>query len=219
MKILLYIMVFFIVGCSSKPILLYSESEKASNNIAILSTSCDKKCDTALKEQLGFDNRYQRNKGLLLEISGHTGKMKTKDGMAFEHSYEIHIEAGEHELVVDHNSLLVTDPPERFKVNLEKGHKYLVARIRVEHMKRIMYRWFPLVFDVTENKVVYANNNYFMKSTLNTCTKKGRDLSFCTCFTNSLDKSLSFKEKEDVIMRKPGGFERLNEYIQQCKET
>ena len=224
MKYLFIILVVTLSGCASSPIKLYAPKNLEPSNIAKITTSCNKLCSSAIKKQLGFDSRYQRNDGLLLEIDGKEGERKVKNGNAFNSSMDgslnVEVEAGNHELVVDHNSRLVRGKPERFTVDLLGGHEYVVARIRVEYIKGVMYRWFPLVFDTTSNKVVYANNRSFNESAQLTCAKHNKSDSFCKCLVNSLNQTLSYKDKEAMIMNRSKNENLLDlatEQIEQCR--
>jgi len=66
--------------------------------------------------------------------------------------------------VLDHNKRFVIGKPERLSLNLLGGHKYSIQAIKVEYRTMNMidssfmtYRWFPLIFDLTEHTIVHVD--------------------------------------------------------------
>ncbi len=222
LKFIVSLLFIVLSGCSSSPIKLYDVQKNVDpSKIAKLTTSCNRHCRLSIKKQLGFDERYQLDEGLLLEVDGKVGKRKVKNGFAFnssiDGSFNIELESGSHELTIDHNSLrLAAHKPDQFLINLEGGHEYLIARVRVEHIKNLIYRWFPLVFDITDNKVIYANQGYFNKRIQERCKKTNQSDSFCHCTSTSLNQRLSFKDKEEILFGKKTLTPIMSTLIEEC---
>jgi hypothetical protein len=200
LKILLITVLVTLAGCAGTPVKLYEDPNLDFKKIARITTDCDSQCEEAIE----IDGRYQINKGLLLEVDGQVGERKVSEGLAFNNSWNsslsIEVAEGEHELVMYHNSRLVRAKPERFKVELLAEHTYAIGRARVEHIKNLSYRWFPFVYDTTDRKLVYANDYFFNESATNTCMLRKKNEGYCSCFVGVLDMSLSYNEKEKVIM-------------------
>lgn len=193
-----------ITGCASKQWKLYDQNSFDVNSLVKI-INCDGSCEDQVEMQLGFDDRYQINKGLLLEVDGKRGDWEVRHGKAFNSSMHgglnVEVMHGEHELVIDPNSyFLYFSKPERFKVELIGGHTYSVGRVRIELMKNQSYRWFPIVYDVTSKEVIYANDTFFSDSAKMTCMRRKKDIKYCDCFVGTLIEELSFKQKEEVIM-------------------
>jgi len=165
-------MLLIISGCSSTTIKLHEA--KNINEIANITTSCNKPCRNTIKEQIGFDQPYEQLYGTILEINGQEGTRKVKKGKAFNPrvgTVNIEVKSGINELVLDHNKRFVIGEPERLSVDLLGGHKYSIQAIKVVHgvintldSSFMTYRWFPLIFDLTENKIVYVNPNEVNKT-------------------------------------------------------
>jgi TonB family protein len=165
MRITFVLVLLALSGCSSTTIKLHEV--KTSNEIAIITTTCNKSCSNAIKIKIGFDHRYERIDGTILEINGQEGTRKVREGNAFNPSIgtvNIEVQSGKNELVLDHNKRFVVGNPERLSLNLIGGHKYSMQAVKVEYgaMSALdssfkTYRWFPVVFDLTENKIVYVN--------------------------------------------------------------
>lgn len=212
-KFILITLFIFLAGCSSAPVILYKGSNKKPTDIATITTNCNSICKSKISEQLGFDSRYQMDRGLLLEVNGKEGTWKVSKGKAFNSSLNaavnVKVDKGETELLIDHNSRLVVDDPERFKVNLLGGHIYIIGRIRVEVIEQLQYRWFPVIFDQTSGKVIYANDKYFSESAKLTCIRRKKTESYCSCFSKILNRELSYKDKESVILNTDSAFKSV----------
>ncbi|MCH7295008.1 hypothetical protein [Acinetobacter higginsii] len=152
--------VFLLCSCSSTPVALYSDPNLNATEIATITNKCDSTCKNTIKKQLGVDAHHQMSEGLLLEVNGKQGTWQVKNGKAFNSSTHgglvVKVKQGRTELVIDHNSQLVMGKPEKISVDLLGGHTYVVGRMRVERIKMVYYEWFPVVFDATENKLIYG---------------------------------------------------------------
>lgn len=164
LKKLCFVYTFLLCSCSTTPIALYSDANINPSKIVTITNKCDSTCKNTIKQQLGADSHYQLSEGLLLEVDGKQGTWKVTNGKAFNSSTHggliVKVKEGRTELVIDHNSQLVSGKPERFSVNLLGGHTYVVGRMRVEKIRMAYYDWFPVVFDATENKLIYGNGTH-----------------------------------------------------------
>ena len=165
MRLTFILMLLIISGCANTAIKLHEE--QSIKEIAKITTSCNKSCSNTIKNEIGFDHRYELIGGTILEINEQEGTRKVREGKAFNPSIgavDIEVKAGKNELLLDHNKRFVIGKPERLSLNLLGGHKYSIQAIKVEHGAMNMidssfmtYRWFPLIFDITENKIVHVD--------------------------------------------------------------
>jgi hypothetical protein len=165
----LLMLLLTLCSCSSKPIKLHNFDNLKNNEIAVITTKCDLNCLKAigvhLGSALGFNNTLDLSEGALLEIDGKVGERDYKNGQitgkifnsSWDGSLNIEVAAGVHEFLMDANSRLVWSKPKRFRVLLKGGHTYVVGRIRVE--KDQYYTWFPLVYDLTSDVLIYRENS------------------------------------------------------------
>ncbi len=152
-----------LTACSTQPVNLSNTPQIESSQLAIINNRCDAQCKSNIRQQLQVSDRYQLSEGLLLEVNGRQGTRKVTRGMVFDSALHggLHLKVpqGVTELVIDHNSQLVAAPPARFKVELKGGHHYVIGRIRVERIPSYYYQWFPIVYDATQQKIVYGSED------------------------------------------------------------
>jgi len=95
MRLTFILMLLIISGCASTDIKLHEE--KNINEIAKITTSCNKSCSNTIKSKIGFDHRYELIDGTILEINGQEGTRKVREGRAFNPSIgtvDIEVKAG-----------------------------------------------------------------------------------------------------------------------------
>ncbi|MCG7550552.1 hypothetical protein [Pseudoalteromonas sp. Of7M-16] len=219
-----HIVILFIVllsGCTSGPKYLYNDLDLSADQRVLLTNQCDAECENKIKSALELDNKYVAAESRLLEVNGikggynrniSVGKMfnSTLDG-----SLEIYTVQGLHELLAHHALRTSHSFPERFKVNLLAGHTYHIGGFVVKQgEENTLYRWFPVVYDLTDNKVVYAGDSAFQVR-MNLLCRSGHPQygPFCKCMVGEINSKMSFKEKEDYILGLKAGENQINEKL------
>ncbi|MCG7994115.1 MAG: hypothetical protein JAZ06_01680 [Candidatus Thiodiazotropha taylori] len=164
MKAIMIIATMFLFGCASKEINLYGDAPKNDSEIAILDSSCDKKCEASIKESINVnDQEYQVGEIIVLSINGKYGTGTFYDdrgafNATWDGAFKIKVNPGKQDILSKPNYYRAHPLMERkFSFEAEEGSQYFVGRLLILSGKSYddSYAWTPVVMNKTTSSIIY----------------------------------------------------------------
>jgi hypothetical protein len=153
-RLVTFVFAALVSACTITPQIMYSGAPKPEDQIVVLTSNFTAETRNLVLNDFGGVSHLRE--AMIFSIDKVAGKLSYGEyrNTFNDGGFNIHLEEGEHTLVVSSNIAGAINPPRiPITFNAVRGHKYFVGQLL--ETENLRYKFTPLIIDVTSNKRIF----------------------------------------------------------------